>query len=169
MSPLIYASALAAAVGGAAALYYRAEAADANAEVDRVRRELSEKITEVERRNLELTEAYRAKETKWRADIAKVESDGQEAQAVAAADRDRVARDNDRLQRTTNLALDSLKRSAATRTPAVAAECAPAEEAARVFADLFGRARERAGVLAGFADAAHAAAETCVRADAVGR
>lgn len=169
MNPLLIALVISIAAGAFGTLHYRAEAADANAEVDRVRRELSEKIAEVERRNRELTEEYRAKETKWRKDIEKVDSDGQAKLEVVAAARDRAARTADRLQHATDLALNTLKRTGTPAAPTVAADCSAHEDAARVFADLFGRARTRARIVGSVADEAHARSQACERADAIDR
>lgn len=57
----------------------------------------------------------------------------------------------------------SASAASAAADSAAAGDCAPAVEAARVHAELLGRAVARAAVLADFADASSAAGEACER------
>lgn len=60
--------------------------------------------------------------------------------------------------------VDSLAAGAAADDPIAAGGCATAADSARVLAELQRRADDRAGVLAGYADAARIAGEACERA-----
>lgn len=100
--------------------------------------------------------------------LAKVQADGQAQLVAAQADRAAADRRAASLRDAADLALNALRRGTA-EAPATAAECAAADAAARVFADLFSRADQAAGVMAGYADEARVAGNACVGADAVTR
>lgn len=113
-------------------------------------------------------EKFLAKQAADAEQLDKVQTHAQTLIAAAVADRGAADRKSASLQRTADLALDSLRRGT-PEAPATAAECEAANAAARVFRDLFGRADEVAGVLAAAADDARIAGNACVRADAVTR
>ena len=104
--------------------------------------------------------AFRATETVWRSSIDKEASDGQTR--IDAARRDAGA---------ARAVADSLRADVARYRAAARAASNPgsatagpaASDALDLFADLLSRADARAGELAEFADAAHAAGITCQR------
>lgn len=114
------------------------------------------------------SEAYRAKEQSDRQKLDEVQTHGKAMLDAARAERDDADRRSASLQRTATAAINALRR-ATPEAPATAAECDAARNTAAVFAELFRRADEAAGVLAGYADAARIAGEACVAADQVTR
>ena len=104
--------------------------------------------------------AFRATETAWRTRIEKEASDGQTRIDLARRDAGaaRAAADS--------LRADVARYRAAARAasnPGSATAGPAAADALDLLADLFSRADQRAGELAEFADAAHAAGRTCQR------
>ena len=103
-----------------------------------------------------------AAETLRRLNAQKANQDKQNEEiALARAAADRVARASDRMLRDHKAAADIWGHT--LRNSPTTADLAAAAEAVRVSTELLGRARERAGVLARFADAAHAAGLKCER------
>lgn len=104
--------------------------------------------------------AFRATETAWRTAIDKEAADGQARKD--AARRDAAAARTERGRLLADLARYRAAARAAADSGAAAAGPA-AGDALDLLADLLGRADARAGELAEFADAAHAAGLTCER------
>lgn len=169
MNPLLIALVISIAAGAFGSLWYRNEASEAVAAKETMRADLEGKVAKAERETRELETKYRAQEREWEVKYRKVEADGQATLEVVVAARDRAARTADRLQHATDLALNTLKRTGAPEAPTAAADCSAHEDAARVFADLFGRARTRARIVGSVADEAHARSQACERADAIDR
>ena len=124
--------------------------------------------TSAMKQSLQQAEKFLARAQEDAENLAKVESDAHAKIVAALADRDSAVATQRSLRDTTTRALDALRRGT-TEAPATAAECAATDSAARVFADLFGRADEAAGVLAEYGDAARIAGDACVAADQVTR
>ena len=118
-------------------------------------------------RALEIERELTAREQALQATIDKQDQDARHAQAKHAADRAAATAAADRLRE--RLATITRSASAGARVQAdsnssAARERAAADATARVLADVLQRADDRAGALAGFADAAHAAGLACERA-----
>jgi len=114
------------------------------------------------------SETARATEAAWAASAAMIQTEGEQRHAQITADADRARRAAGSLRDALDIATRALRRGTA-EAPATAAECAATDSAARVFAELFGRADEAAGVLAEYGDAARIAGDACVAADQVTR
>jgi hypothetical protein len=168
-NPLAIALAVVTLLGAFGTMWYRSQAADAKADLAEVKVQHSEQVALAERARAQAQEEAREIEATWRKKYGELEANGQTKLAVVAADRERIARNNDGLQRTVDLALNSIRAGKAARAPTAPADCTADEDATRVLAELFGRARARANLLAGVADEAHARGQACERADAVGR
>jgi hypothetical protein len=112
--------------------------------------------------------AFRVAENKARSAIEKEANDGQAKIDLARAD----ARRADAAAAGLRQQLAHYRRAAARAAarPGAAPAGPPAADALDLLAQLFGRADDRAGELAAFADLAHAAGRTCERAyDAIER
>lgn len=98
---------------------------------------------------------------------ATIENDAKEArrvQATLTADRDRALASERRVRDQLTAITGSYRALVAAGADAAAAgHQPPADDAVGVLADVLGRADRRAGVLAAFADAAHAAGAACER------
>ena len=116
---------------------------------------------------LEIERALTAKEQALQATIDKQDQDARDAQAKHAADRAAATAAADRLRE--RLATITRAASAGARVQAdsnsrAAREREAADATTRVLAELLASASDRAGTLAVFADAAHAAGTSCERA-----
>ena len=103
---------------------------------------------------------FRAAETAWQTAIDKESKDGQDRIDTARRDAATAGAERGRLL------ADVARYRAAARAasyPGTASAGPPAGDALDLFANLFSRADARAGELAEFADAAHAAGLTCER------
>ena len=123
-------------------------------------------------RALEIERELTAREQALQATIDKQDQDARHAQAQHAADRAAATAAAGRLRE--RLATITRAASAGARVQAdsnsrAAREREAADATARVLADVLQRADDRAGALAGFADAAHAAGLACQRAYASAR
>ncbi|QIL69525.1 DUF2514 family protein [Diaphorobacter sp. HDW4B] len=124
-------------------------------------------LSEIREKTAAAVTAFRATETAWRSAIDKEAANGQARidlarhdAAGARTERDRLLADVARYRTAARTAQHS---SAPTAGPTTG-------DALDLFADLFSRADARAGELAEFADAAHAAGLTCERSfDALSR
>ena len=115
-----------------------------------------------ERKALEQSETYRAKEKELRDAHDKIERETQATLAAATAGADRAVAAGQRLRR--ELA-DYLTAHRERATAAAAAnQCAPDGPALDLLAELFRRADQRAGELAAIADTARARGNACERA-----
>ena len=120
---------------------------------------------------LEHERAIAAKEQTLTATIDTNTKEARRVQTILTADRDR-ARAAERLVREQLATIANRYRAlgAAGADTAAAGQQPPAGDAIGVLADVLGRADQRAGELADFADRAHAAGRTCERAyDAIER
>ena len=117
-------------------------------------------LGEIREKTAAAVTAFRATETAWRSAIDKETEDGQTRIDLARHDADGARTERDRL-----LADVARYRTAAraTQHSGTATAGPTTGDALDLFADLFGRADQRAGELAEFADAAHAAGLTCER------
>jgi hypothetical protein len=138
------------------------------AKFDHERAEWAGERASAMRQSLQQAEKFLAKAQADADNLAKVQADGQARLTAALADRDAADRRAAGLRSTADAAVAALRRGT-TQAPATAAECAAADAAARVFADVFRRADERAGILAAAADAARIAGQACVSADEITR
>ena len=124
-------------------------------------------LGEIREKTAAAVTAFRATETAWRTRIEKEAEDGQTRIDLARHDADGARTERDRL-----LADVARYRTAAraTQHPGAPTAGPTTGDALDLFADLFSRADARAGELAEFADAAHAAGLTCERSfDALSR
>ena len=124
-------------------------------------------LGEIREKTAAAVTAFRATETAWRSAIDKEARDGQDRKDQAARDAVAARTERDRL-----LADVARYRAAARAASYPGARTAgpTTGDALDLFADLFSRADARAGELAEFADAAHAAGLTCERSfDALSR
>lgn len=155
----------AAAIGSAG---YWLGATVKQATLEHERAEMASERASAMHQSLQQAEKFIAKAQADADNLAKVQADGQARLTAALADRDAADRRAVGLRRTADAAVAALRRGTA-QAPATAAECAAADAAARVFADVFRRADERAGILAAAADAARIAGQACVSADEITR
>jgi hypothetical protein len=110
--------------------------------------------------------AARAQEGQWQAGYDQGARDGQKALDVARADAGRAGAERDRLRDQLTTYRAAVRRAAAD--PASAAAGPAADTALDLLADLLGRGAGALVDVAAFADAAHAAGNTCQRsADAL--
>lgn len=117
-------------------------------------------------RALEIERELTAREQQLQATIDKLDQDARNAQAKHAADRAAATAAADRLRErlaTITRAASAADRVASNDAASAARERAAADATARMLAQLLQRASDRAGVLAVFADAAHAAGASCQR------
>ena len=117
-------------------------------------------LSEIREKTAAAVTAFRATETAWRSAIDKEAANGQTRIELARHDADGARSERDRL-----LADVARYRTAARATQHSGAPASgpTTGDALDLFADLFSRADQRAGELAEFADAAHAAGLTCER------
>lgn len=118
-------------------------------------------------RALEIERELTARTQALQATIDKQDQDARNAQAQHAADRAAATAAAGRLRErlaTITRAASAGARVASGDAAALARERAAADATARVLADVLQRADDRAGALADFADAAHAAGTSCERA-----
>ena len=124
-------------------------------------------LGEIREKTAAAVTAFRATETAWRTRIDKEAKDGQTRIDLARHDADGARTERDRLL------ADVARYRAAARAasnPGAPTAGPTTGDALDLFADLFSRADARAGELAEFADAAHAAGLTCERSfDALSR
>ena len=117
-------------------------------------------LGEIREKTAAAVTAFRATETAWQTRIDKEAKDGQDRIDLARHDADGARTERDRLladvARYRASARASQHSGAATAGPTTS-------DALDLFADLLSRADQRAGELAEFADAAHAAGLTCER------
>lgn len=117
-------------------------------------------LAEIRDKTAAAARAFRATETAWRTRIEKEASDGQTRIDLARRDAAGARTERDRLR------ADVARYRAAARAasnPGSATAGPTTADALDLLADLFSRADARAGELAEFADAAHAAGLTCQR------
>ena len=118
-------------------------------------------------RALEIERELSAKEQALQATIDKQDQDARHAQSQHAADRAAATAAADRLRErlaTITRAASAGARVQADSNSSAARERAAADATARVLAELYQRCDSRAGVIAEFADRAHAAGSSCERA-----
>lgn len=160
------------AVGFLAALIHRdgfkAGALSVQVVLEKERGEWADARSSALKQSLQQAERFLAKQQADAEELDKVQHHAQTLLDEALADRDAANARSLSLRNTTTVALNSLRRGT-PEAPATATECAAADTAARVFADLFGRANEAAGILASYADAARIAGQACISADEVTR
>ena len=117
-------------------------------------------LGEIREKTAAAVTAFRATETAWRTRIDKEAKDGQDRIDLARHDATAARTERDRLRadvaRYRTAARATQHSGAPTSGPTTG-------DALDLFADLFSRADARAGELAEFADAAHAAGITCER------
>ena len=117
-------------------------------------------LGEIREKTAAAVTAFRATETAWQTRIDKEAKDGQDRIDLARHDADGARTERDRLL------ADVARYRAAARAasnPGAPTAGPTTGDALDLFADLFSRADARAGELAEFADAAHAAGLTCER------
>ena len=113
---------------------------------------------------LEHERAIAAKEQSLTATLEANAKESQRAQSALAADRDRARAAEHRLRDQLATLVNRYRADRAPGTnPAAAEHQPPAGDAIGVLADVLGRADQRAGELADFADRAHAAGLSCER------
>lgn len=152
----------------------QARVSSAKAELAQVREQHAQAVADAaldkaaaHARALEIERELTAREQALQATIDKQDQDARHAQAQHAADRAAATAAADRLREqlaTIARASSAGARVAAVDAASIARERAAADATARVLADVLQRADDRAGALAGFADAAHAAGLACERA-----
>lgn len=112
------------------------------------------------------SEAYRTQEQAWAASAAKIQSEGEARREQIAADAASARKSADSLRGALAIATRALRSTAAASAP-TATECKTTAETGDMLAQLLGRAADRAGELASYADTASAAGDACERAYSV--
>jgi hypothetical protein len=165
-TPLLWALGLGLVAALATAGIERMRAADARTEAATARKDLADyRATAAESGRL-AERAQRTQEQNWRTRVDGVIQDGQ--QKIAAARNDAALAGAAERGVRDQLAAFRAAVRAASAAPAAAEGGTPAGDPIGVLADVLGRADRRAGILASFADDAHAAGIICERhADAV--
>ena len=124
-------------------------------------------LGEIREKTAAAVTAFRATETAWRSAIDKEARDGQDRIDIAHRDAGAARTERDRLLADVARYRTAARATQHSGTPAAGPTTGDALD---LFADLFSRADQRAGELAEFADAAHAAGLTCERSfDALSR
>ena len=117
-------------------------------------------LGEIREKTAAAVTAFRATETAWRSAIDKEARDGQTRIELARHDADGARTERDRLLADVARYRAAARAAQHSGTPIAGPTTGDALD---LFADLFSRADQRAGELAEFADAAHAAGLTCER------
>lgn len=165
-TPLLWVLGLGLVAALATAGIERTRAADARTEAATARKDLSDYRATAAESGRMAERAQRTQEQTWRSRVDGVIQDGQQKIAAARADAVSAAGAERRLR--DQLAAFRAAVRAASAAPAAAEGGAPAGDPIGVLADVLGRADRRAGILAAFADDAHAAGTICERhADAL--
>ena len=142
----------------------KAEHAEYRAEQAALWRKQADLTAEAHRLALEADRAATQREQTLTATIESNAKEAKNAQTRIAADRDRALTS----ERSLRKQLDAITQRfgavhAANANPAAAGQQPPAGDAIGVLADVLGRCDQRAGILADFADRAHAAGLACER------
>ena len=138
--------------------------AQAESRIDKLVGDYAKAESDARQQALEHERAIAAKEQTLTATIETNAKEAQRVQTTLAADRDRARASERRLREQ----LDAITQRfgavhAANANPAAAGQQPPAGDAIGVLADVLGRCDQRAGILADFADRAHAAGLACER------
>ena len=138
--------------------------AQAESRIDKLVGDYAKAESDARRQALEHERAIAAKEQFLTATLEANAKETQRAKFAIAADRDRARAAEHRLRDQLATLVQRYRADGTpSANPAAAGQQPPAGDAIGVLADVLGRADRRAGVLAAFADAAHAAGAACER------
>jgi len=138
--------------------------AQAESRIDKLVGDYAKAESDARQQALEHERAIAAKEQSLTATLEANAKESQRAQSALAADRDRARAAEHRLRDQLATLVNRYRADRAPGTnPAAAEHQPPAGDAIGVLADVLGRADQRAGELADFADRAHAAGLACER------
>ena len=160
-TPLLWALGLGLVAALAIAGIERTRAADARTDAATAHKDLAEYRATAAESGRMAERAQRNQEQIWRTRVDGVIQDGQQKVAAARADAASAAGAERRVR--DQLASFRAVVRAASAAPAAAEGGTPASDPIGVLADVLGRADRRAGILAAFADDAHAAGVVCER------
>ena len=138
--------------------------AQAESRIDKLVGDYARAESDARQQALEHERAIAAKEQFLTATIEANAKEAQRAQSALAADRDRARAAEHRLRDQLATLVQRYRADGTpSANPAAAGQQPPAGDAIGVLADVLGRADQRAGELADFADRAHAAGLACER------
>ena len=138
--------------------------AQAESRIDKLVGDYAKAESDARRQALEHERAIAAKEQFLTATLEANAKEAQRAQSALAADRDRARAAEHRLRDQLATLVQRYRADGTpSANPAAAGQQPPAGDAIGVLADVLGRADQRAGELADFADRAHAAGLACER------
>jgi len=138
--------------------------AQAESRIDKLVGDYARAESDARRQALEHERAIAAKEQFLTATLEANAKEAQRAQSAIAADRDRARAAEHRLRDQLATLVQRYRADGTpSANPAAAGQQPPAGDAIGVLADVLGRADQRAGELADFADRAHAAGLACER------
>lgn len=138
--------------------------AQAESRIDKLVADYARAESDARQQALEHERAIAAKEQSLTATLEANAKEAQRAQVSIAADRDRARAAEQRLRDQLATLVNRYRADRApSANPAAAGQQPPAGDAIGVLADVLGRADQRAGELADFADRAHAAGLACER------
>ena len=138
--------------------------AKAESRIDKLVGDYAKAESDARQQALEHERAIAAKEQSLTATLEANAKESQRAQSALAADRDRARAAEHRLRDQLATLVQRYRADGTpSANPAAAGHQPPAGDAIGVLADVLGRADQRAGELADFADRAHAAGLSCER------
>ena len=138
--------------------------AQAESRIDKLVGDYAKAESDARQQALEHERAIAAKEQLLTATLEANAKEAQRAQSAIAADRDRARAAEHRLRDQLATLVQRYRADGTpSANPAAAGQQPPAGDAIGVLADVLGRADQRAGELADFADRAHAAGLACER------